>query len=240
MELKEPFKIDKNGLYYIDSKDVKIEKFNFNEIVKSYGQRRDFYHIEGVSDYIIKDTSKLPLLFNTYRNKKMLENFQKKEGMVENIDFPVGYFLEEKGIKTIVPIYDGAVSIHELIKLYQFDDLKKYYQHDDNDVNNLISLCLDILDLVEIMYNADIVYRDISAGNFVVYNNTTKVIDFEPGYVIFTKKKDKYYEILLHNYAVLVDYIWHKYGFKEVYYNPGKSFNEERIKVKSLIDKKRG
>ncbi len=240
MDLKEPFKKDENGLYYIDSNDVEIERFDFKEIVKPYGKQRDFYHIKGVPDYIIKDTSDSPEYFNKSRNLKLLKKCMLKEESVPEVDFPVGYFKEEDKIKQIVPYYEGSISIRKLINLYQFKELINYYQHSNDEQENLILLCLDILKIIEKLYNQDIVYTDIGGGNFVIYNNDVKIIDFDPRYVHFTKHKKGYYEFLLMNHTLLVDTIWRHFGFKDIYYHSGNTFTEQEGLIKALKYKKRG
>ena len=39
------------------------------EIEKAYAERRKFYKIDGVEDYVIKDTTKLPYFFNQTRTR---------------------------------------------------------------------------------------------------------------------------------------------------------------------------
>ena len=235
--LAKPFIQDPNGLFYINSEDVNIEEFSFNEITNSYRKRRKFYYIDGIEDYVIKDTSKLPLLFNGTRTKMILKNFQINQDKFNDVDFPVAYFVDKtKIVGTVVPFYKGAKSIKELTNLYSFSDLKKYYNHEDDEEENLIEMCLDILKIIKHLYDEDIVYRDISSGNFVVYNNDVKIIDFEPEYVHFIKNKKKYHDILLSNYNILVNYILRHYKFNDLeYYNPGENFYEAEVRVKHLI-----
>lgn len=240
MELGEPFKKDKDGLYYIDSKDVEIEKFDFQEIVRPYAKQRDFYHIKGISDYVIKDTSDSPEGFNTYRNKKLLKNCMKKRDSIPEVDFPVAYFKEEDKIKQIVPYYEDAISLRKLTSLYQFEELTNYYQHCDDENKNLVSLCLDVLNIIEKLYNQDVVYTDIGGGNFVIYNNSIKIVDFDPRFVHFTKFKKSYYELLLFHYTVLVDAIWRKFGFKDIRHHTGLDFEDQKCLVKEFVYKKRG
>ena len=238
--LGKPFTQDQSGLFCLKSEDVKLKEFTFNEILSNHRKRRKFYYIDGVDDYVIKDTSKLPLLFNGTRTKMILKNFQINQDKFNDVDFPVAYFTDkEKIVGTVVPFYKDAKSIKELANIYSFEDLKRFYNHEDDEVKNLIEMCLDILELIKHMYDEDIVYRDISSGNFIVYNNTVKVIDFEPEYVHFTKYKKKYYDVLLSNYNILVNYIWRHYGFKNMLYNPGETFTDASNKVKRLYNEKR-
>lgn len=239
--LGKPFIQDNQGIFYLDSKTIKTKEFHFNEIKSAYSRQRKFYYIEGVDDYIIKDTTKLPFFFNGTRTKLILKNFMNVQNEFNDIDFPIGYFIDNNKIEgTVVPYYKNSISIKKLITIYSLEELKKYYYYDDNDNINLINMCLEILDLIERMYQKNIVYTDINAGNFLVYNNTVKIIDFEPDYVYFTKHKQKYYKLLLSNYTVLIDYIWRRYKYNDVIYNSGESFDDARCKVKALIKEKRG
>ena len=238
--LGKPFIQDHNGIFYLDSKDINIKEFNFHEILPSYCKQRKFYYIENVDDYIIKDTTRLPILFNKHETKKVLKKFKDNQDKFDDIDFPVGYYLDNKKIMgTIVPYYKDAISVRKMISLFSLGELKNYYLHEDNEKRNLVCLCLEILDLIEKMFQEDIIYTDINAGNFLVYNNTIKVVDFEPDYVHFTKNKNWYYKRILSNYNLLINYIWHNYKFNNVFYRPGESFDDAKDLVKSLYKEKR-
>ena len=240
IQLDKPFLKDNSGLFYINSKDVELSEFNFNEVIENYSHRRTFYHINGVDDYIIKDTTRLPKFFNKSRNIKLLKNFQLNQDKFSDIDFPVGYFLDKKKVRgVVVPYYKDSKSIKELTNLYKFEDLKNFYLHDDNEKINLINMCLDILEIIKKLYDEDIIYTDIGAGNFVVCNNSVKIIDFEPDYVHFVKKRKRYLSLLLSNYNILVNYIWRHYGYDNTPYSPGETFIDAKYKVKSLINEKK-
>ena len=234
-ELGEPFKKDKNNLWYISDKDVDVESFTFNDIVKSYQGRTSFYHINGVSDYVIKDTTLYPLLFNTIKTKKLLKEFMDRQNLFDDIEFPVGYYQINNKLKgTIVPYYEDSLSIRKFIYLHKFIELKEYYNHDSDEVDNLITLFLNILELISKMYYKNIVYMDIHAGNFLFYNNEIKVIDFEYNYIHFTSNKLKYYDTLINSYASLVRTVLRRQDFGEVHFQSGEDFYETERKVKSL------
>ena len=240
MNIENQFKIDKDGLLYLDIDDVKLDEFHFNEVTSCYSPKRKFYHIDGIDDYIIKDTTNLPKYFNEHRNKKMLKNFKINQDKFNDIEFPIGYLLDKKQFKgTIIPYYKNSFSLKELSNIYEFEDLKKYYNHKDSDIYNLINLCLDVLKIIEHLYNENIIYLDIGAGNFLVYNNTVKIIDFEPGRVYFKENKKKYLSLILSNYNILVNYIWRHYGFSDMPYSPGESFIDAEYRVKALYKEKR-
>ena len=128
IQLDKPFKEDNKGLFYIDSDDVELEEFRFNEITSNYCRKRVFYRIKGVDDYVIKDTSKLPLYFNEYLNKRLLKNFQINQDKFNDIDFPVAYFLDKKKVVgTVVPYYKDSNSLKVLSNIYRIGDLKNFY-----------------------------------------------------------------------------------------------------------------
>ena len=137
MNLDEPFQKDKHGLYFIDSKDVTLTPFHFSEVKRPYAPKRDFYYIDKVDDYIIKDTTDLPRFFNGIRTKKALKKYMDKQESIKEVDFPVGYYIDNDKIKgTIVPYYKNAISIMQLSNYHTFDQLKEYYLHDDNETNS--------------------------------------------------------------------------------------------------------
>ena len=239
--LAKPFVQDHKGIFYVDNEDINIKPFHFNEVTSNFNLRRTFYHIDGIDDYIIKDTKRLPLLFNQTRTKKILRNFMERQDNFIDIDFPVAYYVNKGKIGgTVVPNYKNSNSIKVLTNVYQFENLKNFYQHEDDEFRNLIHLCLEILRLIREMFDGDIVYTDINSGNFLVYNNSVKVVDFEPDYVHFTKNKNRYLKLLLSNYNLLVNYILRHYKFYDLpYYSPGDNFYEAEVRVKHLIKERR-
>ena len=63
MNIYDLLKQDKDGLLYLDSHDIRLESFRFPEINKEPSEKRTFYKIEGIDDYILKDTTAIPFLF---------------------------------------------------------------------------------------------------------------------------------------------------------------------------------
>lgn len=235
MELKEPFKLDKKGLVYLDSHDIKINNLCFKEIKKSYSEKRQFFKIDGIDDYIIKDSTSSPLLFNVSKNKKLLENLVNKQKDIPDVDFPIGYYQDNGKMKgIIIPYYEDSLSLRKMIYLYNFEELKNYYNHDCNDIDNLINLFIRILELISKMYNNGVMYLDIHSGNFVFKDNDVKVIDFDPGFVYFKDKDNDHYERILMNYATLVETICRRLKFKPILFNPECTFMETERKVKRL------
>lgn len=235
MELKEPFKMDNRGLVYLDSRDIKIDNLYFGEIKKSYTPKRQFFKIEGINDYVIKDSTMDPLLFNVSKNKKLLENLVNKQKDIPEVDFPIGYYRDNGKMKgIIIPYYEDALSLRKMIYLHAFEELREYYNHDCDDIDNLINLLVRILELISIMYDKGVIYLDIHSGNFVFKDNDVKVIDFDPGFVFFKDKDHDYYEKILDHYATLVETICRRLKFKPISFDSGFTFMETERKVKKL------
>ena len=66
------------------------------------------------------------------------------------------------------------------------------------------------------------------------YNQSIKLVDFEPKFIYFSDKKNNHYKEILRNYALLVTSIWLRLGYKDVFYNSGDSIDEAKIRVKCL------
>ena len=225
MELEEPFKQDRKGLWYLDSRDIKTNRKRFTEINKNNDKRAVFYTINGMDDYIIKDSTEYPYFFNRIRNLKLLKNLVEKQKELPKVDFPFAYYKDYGVLRGIVmKYYQDAESLNNLIKLYSFHEFQDFYHHDNNEIDNIIDLFLEILELISNMYDKGIFYMDIRPGNFVIYNNSVKVIDFEPGFVYFRDCGSwNYYQMLI-SYATLVETVLCKFGFKNVLFNSGEDF----------------
>ena len=78
IELGEPFKKDNKGLYYLSSKDVIVNKIYIPQISNSYSQNTTFYGIEGIDNYIIKDSTLYPspnMVIHWYFNGIIVSHF---------------------------------------------------------------------------------------------------------------------------------------------------------------------
>ena len=230
-----PFRIDRRGLKYLDSRDIKTHELYVKQMSGSYRDRAHFFAIDGINDYIIKDCTMYPLFFNRYRNLKLLKDLTDKQKEITNVDFPIAYYKSYERLKgIIIPYYQDATSLKELLYLHTFTDLSNYYHHDSNEIDNLISLLLDILELISSMYNKGVYYIDIHSGNFLFYNNSVKVVDFEPGHVYFSDSSKCYLEIIMKRYESLVEKIRKRFGFKETFYYAGNSFYTAENNIKKL------
>ena len=237
MEYKEPFKQDKKGRWYLDSRDIKIHDLYIKQMSSATRDRAHFFSIEGINDYIIKDCTMYPLVLNRYQNLKLLKKLVEKQSEIDKVEFQVAYYQSLMMLKgMVIPYYKDAPSLNEVTSLHKFEELRNYYDHESDDIDNLISLLIEILELIINMFEHGVYYLDIHTGNFLIYNNTIKVVDFEPGHVYFNQKQ-WHLSLILSNYALLVEKIRRRYGFKEIFFHPGVDFYNTEMNVMALKKK---
>ena len=227
------FKKDQDGLYYIDNSKL-LTPFSFNELVNP-SFRRKFYTIDGIDNFIIKETYKKTNYFNGMKIKNLLINLVDRQALFDDIDFPIGYYLKDNHVNgTIVPYYKDSLSLRKMIFLHKKEELPEYYFHSDNESENISLLCLDILELIHELFEEDIYYIDIHSGNFLLYNNEVKLIDFDPGFVKFSGKRSKRQEGLLRNYGLLINALLRRLGYNNSTFNVGDNFEEAKRRIKEI------
>ena len=234
IELGEPFKKDNKGLYYLSSKDVIVNKIYVPQISNSYSQNTTFYGIEGIDNYIIKDSTLYPYFNNRKRHLELLKELTIRQDMINRVDFPVAYYLSTfipKGI--VIPYYKDYLSLRYIIYMYPFDDLVKFYHQESNELDNLTSLFIDILELVRYLFNNGIAYTDVNTSNFLIHDNDIKLVDFEPGFVNFVGNKNRDMLKALKKYEELISLVLKKYKFQEKF-NSGEDFYSTEKKVLEL------
>ena len=240
-ELDEPFKKDKKGLWYIDSRDITIKEKVFPQCNRGYGmyqEKRQFFEIDGINDLIIKDSTMYPVLFNRTRNLALLKELVKRQGELPEVDFPVAYYKSFGILKGIVvPYYRNAPSLSSLTCYCSCEQLLDHYHHDDDVIDNFVSMLLDVLNLLIIMYNKGVYYTDAHSGNFVIDKNTIKVIDFEPEYVFFSDIYGKHLKYMLRKYESLVNAVGPRCGFVKIGFKAGEDFYTTEKKVMELRKK---
>lgn len=238
MEYKDPFKKDRKGLYYLDSKDVKTEDLPLKQFTESFGEQAQFYKIEGINDYIIKDCTKYPLYFNRIRNLHLLKKIIEYQKYFDNIEFPVAYYKDMEKLRGIViPYYKGAISLKGIVSYYCSKDLLFYYSHSQDEIENFISLTLDILELISSLYDKGISYMDINLGNFLLYNNVVKLVDFEPGYVLFGDSNKWHLDTILTRYELLINRLRKALDLKPIVFHSGNDFYETEKNINSFRKK---
>ena len=205
------FLIDNNGILYWD------KKINKNDYIKTLESKYcRFYNLLSTNEYIIKYN--LQPLYNDdiIGMKDMLSYFNEVRSSIPSIDFPIDYYLEDNLLRgLIIYYYNNAISLKSLFGNYFINDLYKYYSHDDNPYKNLILLYLEIISLIEELLDKKIFYLDIHSGNFILYNNQVKLIDFEPRQLVFHKNNNVLYEKIIYTLKLLINYSNYKLGLFE-------------------------
>ena len=166
----------------------------------------------------------------------MLENFRVIQKNIEDIDFPIGYYLEDNYARgQIIKYYKNSPSLFHLIKEKDINILDKYYYHDDDSIHNLYMILLDILNLIEELFENGVYYTDIHSGNFVINNNNIKLIDFDYNYIYFKNSTDmKLLDILLWNYSRLFFSINKSYNLGDFALDECHDFKYMKKYVKSM------
>lgn len=238
MEYKEPFKQDNRGLWYLDYRDIKLNEIYFPQYIRPYGhydERKPFYEIEGMDNLLVKDSTEYPFFFNHTRNLNLIEKLCQKQEEIPEVEFTVGYLQGYRMMRgIIVPYYKGGISVKGLSTAHYFNELKKYYNHESDEMDNFFSMILTILHLVILMHSKGVFYTDANSGNFIVFNNEIKVIDFEPQFVFFSDDNGKHLKDTLKKFTDLVNALFRRYNFKDFALLQQDSFSETEKKILAL------
>lgn len=232
--LPEEIELDKNNLWYIDGDKVKVHKITLENPTFTFTPKSTFYKFDSTDDYIIKVDNRF-LFFKEYSFKKMLYNLSLLKEKLPFIDIPIGYFKENnKLIGTIVPYYKNSFSINKIIHNYTLDSLSNIYNHDSNKENNLIDLHLEILNLLQVMFDNRLSYLDVHEGNFLIFNNNVKIIDFDPSYIKFNNSRINYHKII-DRYIHLINKINAYLNMNYININRVNNFSDVEKDIKKLI-----
>lgn len=230
-------KQDSDGLLYIDNGISLSSKINFQSH-KNGQARYQFLEIPSTSDYIIKYQNFPVIYSDEVELKRLLKELLKIQEKIRDIDFPLGYYVEDGRIKgQIIRNYHDVPSLNVFSKDEDLESIAKYYYQDDDMCHNLILLYLNILDLIEEMIAYSIYYLDIHGGNFVLFNNEVKLIDFEPKQIFFTNDFNMINRILM-QCKFLINTINYNLWFKTIGINNDSSFlcmREEVMKMEKRI-----
>lgn len=233
-------KFDKNNIGYIDINNIILERKQF--INQDYDSKeiipvkKDFY-LTNSKDYLLKINKNIDE--HDAGLHELTIHLIKKQYEFRNIDLPIGIvFNELDTVGQIIRYYKNAKSLKNICINEDLESLQKYIYRDEDSLHNLFLVYLEVLDILEEMFESGISYFDVNGGNFVIYNNKVKIIDFEPEYISF--KKMKYDEhIIIHNYLETLGQLIRALGINE-YYDcviGDKEFSKIRTKVKQFENK---
>lgn len=237
------FQLDSDNLFCFDIFDKKDEliKVNFEQLqYKSFHHKPkvlqyDFYILSSLKNYLLKiknGNCDAMLMHQVYLLKK-LSPFK---DLFSYCDFPNGYVVDNKEIVgMILPNYSSeSVSFQNTCIKYSLNELKNYLLRDDDDIHNLFMIYLEILTMVEKMYDNGLLYYDINEGNFIFDNNKIKIIDFDFERIGFVKTKSNL-NGLLTNYLDMVNRVNGEYSLSKISSNISKtSFSSVRNKIIKL------
>ena len=227
-------KVKSNNIAYLDESHKGEEiKFSLNKLeIKS-----KFYEILDDPFFIIKqyEVSDEEALF------KMLLRFKEVHEHIEKTDLPISYY-KENNITSgqIIPYYEDSANLYNLSMTKNLDRLMEVYKKDDDKVHNLFLLYQDIVDIIEELWDYDILYQDSNSTNFVFKDNKVHLIDFDPKYVILKNKKKSFIQTLC-GLDDLADRMNGRFlGYDEFIYMPNsfKGLRKHLVKVENRVRKR--
>lgn len=234
-----PFEMlfDSYGIGFIDISNNDLTEIKFMDLDSTdqvNNLKNKFYLLSSTSDYILKLNNKKSV--NDINLRQMIEELCKKQYLIYNIDFPIGYVKDENNIVgQVIRYYSNSKSLKIINLTESLEDLQKYIYLDDDSLHNLFLIFLNILEQIELLFENDISYLDIHSGNIIFYNNEVKLIDFEPNYISFSKIR-YFQQQIFHNYVRLINTVLSNFfieGKLEPILNTN-SFDNVKNKVKTL------
>lgn len=225
--------LNHDNIWFLDKKKINIQQIVFEYPSYTFIPRSKFYKIEGNDEYIIKVHNEF-IFFEEVRIKRMLKKFYEVSDKLSNIDFPIAYYQENSKLRgLVIPYYDKGISIRNVIKSNNSEKFMSLYNHSNNLEENFMYLYLEILSLLEKMYQEKISYLDIHGGNFIIYQNQIKVIDFDPRYVKFN---NMFYEsYIINKYCHLINDLNTSFKLKNKLIFPKDNFENMKNEIKRLI-----
>ena len=228
--------LNHDNIWFLDKEKINTKQIDFEYPSYTFTPRSKFYKIEGDDNYIIKINSDF-IFFEEPRIKRMLKKFYDVSDKLHNINFPIAYYQENGKLKgLVIPYYDNGVSIRNIVNSNNLERFMTLYNHSDNLEDNFMYLYLEILLLLEKMYQEKISYLDIHGGNFLIYHNQIKIIDFDPRYVKLND--NKFYEsYIINKYCHFINNINISFKLKNELIFPKDNFESMENKIKRLIKK---
>lgn len=240
---KDILQLDDNNLYYLNilNKKDKLTKVEFEQLqYKSFSYipkvlEYDFYTLENLKNCLLKiknNNCDTMMMHQMYLLQKLLSF----KDLFPYCDFPNGYVLDNKEIVgMILPNYSSnSVSFQNVCIKDSLNELKNYLLRDSDNIHNVFLIYLEILDMIEKMYENGLVYYDINEGNFIFDNNKIKIIDFDYEKIGFIRTKSNL-NGLLNNYLEMVNRVNSEYNLSKISNNISKtSFSSVRNKIIKL------
>ena len=237
-ELKE----DKEGLLYIDGKELKHD-------IPLFLDHREFLHdryypcnyisIYSSNDYIIKNCVTVFTRKEIKEIKEMLKELIARQSLVPDVRFPIGYYKDRRKLSgLVVKYYKNAMSLCDLLDTPDLNELKKYYLHDEDNIRNLFFMLQDLLGLIYEMYNSGINYKGSYSDNVLLHENNVRVIDFKPSYVSFDHSDEEIKKIM-YTYNRLLELVLKKYNLTQGLDEKLKDFDHAKTYMIKLENKVR-
>lgn len=201
--------VDSFGIRFVDVNESKssLNELKLGNLSYLSGNvklsKKRFFMLPGVDDFILKildDRIKNQQLFYS-----MIRGLCGKQSELENIEFPIGYVRDgESIVGQIIKYYPESKSLKELCLNCGLDDMKQYICLGDDSLHNLFLLLLEVLNLLEQLFERGIYYSDINPGNILIVEGKIKLIDFEPDYVSFENNRFNQ-NVVIYNYIRFVN-----------------------------------
>ena len=151
-------------------------------------------HDEDYAYRIYRDFEKYK--YRRHYDDKLISFLQSKQHLVKNVDFPVGVVtVENEVIGQIIYLYKNSQTIFSYLNSIKGNNKfeKVYYD-----------LLLKVLNILKLLYENDIFYVDIHPNNFLIVDESIKIIDFENHSIDNSNDKEKYF---MHNLCYIIKLI---------------------------------
>ena len=231
-------KFSKSGLGYVDISEGMFpleRKFIVNN---STSLKQDFYILPSTSDYLLKVNQNIQE--NDNLQYELIHKLFEKQPLFSDVEFPIGMVLNDLNmVGQIIKYYKNSNSLKNICQNEDLESLQKYIYRDDDSLHNFFLVYLEILDILEKLFQNKISYLDVNGGNFVICNNEVKIIDFEEEYMAFNNIRYNEH-IIIHNYLATLNRLINFLGISNETIDcplSEKEFSKIRCKVKNYENK---
>ena len=171
--------------------------------------------------------------------ERVTSNLINVQDEIKLTDFPIGIVLyKERIVGQIIKMYNG-ISLRGLCQLNNLSDIRNYYDYDMENIDLLFKIYMEIIDILEELYRNNIIYRDVHEGNFIINNNKTNLIDFDPEFINFSRLIWSDYSLCIRNLYNMIDKINTRFFSKKIIINNDRDGSFEIAKEKILNLRKR-